>query len=175
VVAQRGARLWNDAGIGPNRETFRVRYAGDTATFYRLLSEAGFAPEIVTITDEWIESVRYETLESWLVADVSTDERARMGEAIRDLLRAVHDTLRICHRDAHIGNVVVREGVPLLIDPAYATPSVNDHCYDLEGPGLSRVPVPDDHVNQGGWATHGVWWGSPERTRSLESVFGPHD
>ena len=169
------ARLWNDVAIGANRETFRGRYAGETAIYYRLLSEAGFAPEIVEITDEWIETVKYETLEAWLAADVSTDQHERMGKAIRGLFRAVHDTLRICHRDAHIGNFVVREGRPLLIDPAYATPSVNVHCYDLEGPGPSRVSVPDDHVNQGGRAMYGIWWGSPERTRSLESVFGPHD
>ena len=152
--------------------TCRTGYAGSTAECYRRFSEAGLAPMIVSLTANEIETVCHQTLRDWLARKPSQQERDTMSEAIRDLLLAAHET-GLCHRDVHIDNIVLSDnGRPLLIDPAYATASVNEHCYDLEGPEPSGVSVPDDHVNQGGNAAHGIWWGSPEKHRSLEREFG---
>jgi tRNA A-37 threonylcarbamoyl transferase component Bud32 len=152
--------------------TCRIKYAGSTAEYYRRLSEAGLAPRIVSVTDDEIETVCHRTLEDWLREKPSRSERAAMKEAIRGLLLEAHET-GLCHRDAHIGNIVLAGARPLLIDPALAVPSVNEYCYDLEGPEASGVPVPDEHVRQGGDSARGVWWGSPVRHRSLEQAFGP--
>jgi hypothetical protein len=157
-----------------NETTIKVRYAGPTATSYLRLSDAGFAPEVVSITDDEIEAVRHCTLSAWLEENPSPEARAAMAVRIRDLLRAVHENVVLCHRDVHVDNIVVAaDGRPLLIDPALATPSVNEYCYDLEGPSESDVPVPEDHVRQGYPTEEGVWWGSPVRHRSLLSAFGP--
>jgi hypothetical protein len=48
-------------------------------------------------------------------------------------------------------------------------PVVNEHCYDLEGPGPSSIDVPELHVGQG---HDGVWWGSSAPHRALSDPFG---
>ncbi len=144
---------------------------GGKAHYYPRLSEAGLAPKIIEITDECIVTVRYQTLEDWLT-HTSRESRGPMKQAIKRLLLAVH-TIGICHRDVHIGNIVLAEdGRPLLVDPDFATKSVNEHCYDLEGPTISEIAVPKQHIKAGGGHEHGIWWGSPVRWRGLEDAFG---
>ena len=141
---------------------------------YRRLSEAGLAPAIVRVTDDAIEMVLHRTLEEWLPSRPSSAELAEMKRAVRDLLLAAHERTGLCHRDVHIGNIVLPDdGRPLLIDPALAVPRVNERCYDLEGPTVSGVQVPYEHVRQGGVTSHGIWWGSPVKYRSLAQAFGP--
>jgi serine/threonine protein kinase len=149
-----------------------TEYAGRTAEYYQLLADAGLAPKIIRVTEREIEAVKHTTLVDWLSAKPSEDEYEVMKNALFRLLRAAHAT-GICHRDVHIRNIVVGDdGRPLLIDPALAAPSVNAHCYDLEGPELSGVPVPDEHVRQRGDNACGVWWGSPVKYDSLGEKFG---
>lgn len=151
--------------------TISKTYAGDTAIHYQALSELGLAPAVVTITDNEIVTVEHQPLRSWLDENPSDDARAGMARKIVGLLENVHQQAGICHRDVHIDNIVIAgDDRPLLIDPAYATATVNDRCYDLEGPGPSRVAVPADHIAQG---HDGVWWGSSQKHRSLKATFGP--
>jgi hypothetical protein len=94
-----------------------------------------------------------------------------MARRIRDLLLRVHNEAHLCHRDVHVGNIVLTDDErPLLIGPKWSTPIVNDHCYDLEGPDASNVAVPEIHREQG---HTGVWWESTVEYRGLEPVVGP--
>lgn len=146
-------------------------YAGETATHYIQLSELGLAPKAVDVTETTITAARHRTLEEWLETNPGQDEKAAMAIRIRDLLRAVHEQAGICHRDVHVGNIVLADDdQPLLIGPKWAVPTVNDHCYDLEGPTASEVDVPSIHVEQG---HNGVWWGSDVPHRALAKWFGP--
>ncbi len=152
----------------------RTRFAGKTAHHYLRLSKAGLAPRVIEVTNDEIVTERHQTLTEWLATHPDQSARDEMSRRLKQLLHRVHTEVQLCHRDVHRENVVVdREGQPLLIDPAYATASVNEHCYDLEGPGPSEVAVPEDHVQQGGPTAGGIWWGSPEKTRSLELALGP--
>ena len=94
-----------------------------------------------------------------------------MAARISDLLLRVHTELKCCHRDVHIGNIVLTDqDAPLLIGPKWCAPARNEYCYDLYGSQASKVPVPDLHVKQG---HTGVWWGSAVGHRSLLGAFGP--
>jgi len=78
----------------------------------------------------------------------------------------------MCHRDMHAGNVVLLEGIPLLIDPALATESdPSQPCYDLYGPEVSGVKVPTDHYvhppNRGG-----VSWDCSAQVPALRDALG---
>jgi hypothetical protein len=144
-----------------------------TADHYLRLSNAGFAPHVIKVTNDEIVTERHQTLTEWLTTHPGQSARDEMSWRLKKLLLRVHAEIKLCHRDVHLDNVVVDQGgQPLLIDPAYATASVNEHCYDLEGPGPSEVAVPKDHVQQGGLTAGGIWWGSPEKARSLERALG---
>ena len=157
----------------PPPDNVRTRYAGETADHYLRLSNAGLAPRVIEVTDDEIVAERHQTLAEWLATHTDKPARDEMSRRVKHLLTRVHSEVQLCHRDVHRDNVVVDgEGQPLLIDPAYATASMNEHCYDLEGPAPSKVAVPEDHVRQGGVTADGIWWGSPQKHRSLELVFG---
>lgn len=81
------------------------------------------------------------------------------SDQLRELLSALH-TEGIHHRDVHLRNVVKgRHGMPLLIDWETAVEHPAEYSYDLWGPDISGVPVPDIH------ARHiPAWWGSTDRT-----------
>lgn len=152
------------------RYTFTVPYAGETAAYYERLSGAGAAPEIVLVTANEIIAVRHQTLRDWLALHPSQPAKDEMAKQIRDLLRRVHDELGLCRRDVHIDNLVVTDdAVPLMIGPKWCAPAVNSFCYDLDGPERSQLSPPELHLTQG---IVGVWWGSPERYRSLLDAFG---
>jgi hypothetical protein len=93
-----------------------------------------------------------------------------------DLLGLVH-FVGVCHRDTHVRNFVLDDGRPLIIDPKYAVKSnPQQPCYDLHGPTVSRVPVPDAHLNQGNQNRLGVWWDAPcPHEDVLGRRFGPSD
>jgi hypothetical protein len=153
------------------RFTVTKPYAGETAANYLRLSNLGLAPALVKVSQNEIMSVLHRTLEDWLAAGPSQENKAFMAVRIRDLLRAVHEKAEICHRDVHVGNIVlVAEDRPVLIGPKWAVPVVNEHCYDLEGPEPSGIEVPELHVAQG---HDGVWWGSSVNHRALTEAFGP--
>jgi hypothetical protein len=153
------------------RLTITKPYSGQTAAHYQRLSDVGLAPALVMVTQNEIMALLRGTLEDWLAAGPSQDDKDSMAVRIRDLLRAVHEKAGICHRDVHVGNIVLDEqDRPLLIGPKWAVPVVNEHCYDLEGPGASGIEVPELHVRQG---HDGVWWGSSVAHRALSEAFGP--
>ena len=81
----------------------------------------------------------------------------RPAGALAELLYALHD-MTIHHRDVHVGNVVFdRTGQPLLIDWETAI-RCGGPSYDLHGPLVSGVPVPEIHtVLPSGYT---MWWGS---------------
>lgn len=83
----------------------------------------------------------------------------RPADALAELLQAlaVED---IHHRDVHVGNVVAGPDGPLLIDWETAAHAAAP-SYDLYGPDISGVPVPDIHaVLPSGYC---MWWGRDHR------------
>lgn len=81
-----------------------------------------------------------------------------MGLKVLALVRKLHRH-GVCHRDLHVGNIVVRDGEPLLIDMEFAIAvDPAGPCYDLVGPGPSGIPVPDRHAVQPNANQNGVWW-----------------
>jgi hypothetical protein len=86
---------------GKSQWVYRKPYAGATADNYRRFSEAGLAPEILDVTDTEIEVVCHQTLEAWLDANPSPEERAVMKNRIRCLLRDARNralSSRFAHR-----------------------------------------------------------------------------
>jgi hypothetical protein len=145
------------------------------AASYRRLAEAGFAPQIIDSSSVLV-TPRHRTLSEWLKTQPSADEMALMAHRIIELLRGVH-ALGACHRDVHVDNIVLTKDLtPLLIDPHFMIESDPDKpCYDLFGPDVSGVPVPQAHVMQGGVAAQGVWWDAPVQVRELGPIFGRID
>lgn len=64
------------------------------------------------------------------------------------------------HRDVHTKNIVMGEdGMPLLIDWETAIEWESEYGYDLHGPEVSGVPIPELHTRYG---LDAQWWGSPQ-------------
>ena len=90
----------------------------------------------------------------------------RPAHQLAELLHQLQ-ALGIAHRDVHPANIVEGPHGPLLIDWETAiTAAPGARSYDLHGPELSGVPVPDIHQtirsrnSPNGYA---MWWGSPHR------------
>lgn len=87
---------------------------------------------------------------------------------LRELLQRLH-ARGIHHRDLHVKNVLrAPDGSPVLIDWECAVFMETALSYDLSGPGVSRVPVPDLHVRLN---VTPAWWHSPER-HSISNQWG---
>lgn len=85
------------------------------------------------------------------------DPAYRPVEQLAELLTHL-ESLGIHHRDVHAANVVAGPGGPLLIDWECAV-TQTARSYDLYGPEISGVPVPDIHLKvRSGYV---MWWGSP--------------
>ena len=83
----------------------------------------------------------------------------RPAGALADLLGALHHE-GVHHRDVHLRNVVKGgHGVPLLIDWETAIDQPSRYSYDLWGPDLSGIAVPEIHTRH-----IPAWWGSTDRT-----------
>lgn len=79
----------------------------------------------------------------------------RPAAELRELLGRLHRA-GIHHRDVHVKNIVRGPGdYPLLIDWECAVQMSAAHSYDLHGPDVSGVPVPDIHRG-----LTPQWWGS---------------
>lgn len=77
---------------------------------------------------------------------------------LRELLSAVHAE-GVHHRDVHLKNVVKGPGGrPLLIDWETAIEYPAEFSYDLYGPDVSGVPIPEIHRR-----LIPAWWGSREK------------
>lgn len=77
---------------------------------------------------------------------------------LRELLSAVHAE-GVHHRDVHLKNVVKGPGGrPLLIDWETAIEYPSEFSYDLHGPDVSGVPIPEIHRR-----LIPAWWGSREK------------
>jgi hypothetical protein len=81
---------------------------------------------------------------------------------IRNLLMRL-EKRNIHHRDVWPGNIIQTTDGPKLIDWETATQHTAPHSYDLHGPRLSGIPIPDIHQNLNGYV---MWWGS-EHPKSL--------
>jgi hypothetical protein len=155
----------------PNRDAY--------VSCYQRLEDGGCGQTIVTVTDERICLQKYETLRHWvdqraIDGRLPRAVRLAMGHALRELLERVHG-LGFCHGDIHIGNFVVRDGAPLLVDPKYAIEHCGRPCYDLAGPEGSGVEIASEHVSQTDNRNHdGVWWENADPlSEALISTFGP--
>ena len=140
--------------------------------YYRRLSDLGLAPEIVAVQPTCLATRLCVPLADWLGGGPSPAERRNVALRLYRQIDAMHDA-GISHRDLHVGNVVLLDGMPLLIDPQFAIESdPSTLSYDLYGPGPSGVPVPKPHAeypaNRGG-----VWWDCTAEVPTLHEVFGP--
>lgn len=125
--------------------------------YYQKLSELGLAPEVLVSDHERIKSRWYQPLPCWR-GKHSDAEWKDMGLKVLALVTELHHH-GVCHRDLHVGNFVVRDGEPLLIDMEFAVAAdPAGPCYDLMGPGPSDIPVPDRHAVQPNANQNGVWW-----------------
>jgi hypothetical protein len=123
--------------------------------YYRRMANAGVAPEVLEATPEALVTPLHIRLEDWLNSSSPTAV-PRMACRILAQLRTMH-RIGICHRDAHVANIVVASETPLFVDPEFATDSDSARpCYDLYGPGPSGNP--------GAARTHGL---HTERGRGL--------
>ncbi|MCH9732853.1 MAG: aminoglycoside phosphotransferase family protein [Actinomycetia bacterium] len=68
----------------------------------------------------------------------------RPAQALADLLHEL-ERLGIAHRDVHPGNIVAGPQGPLLIDWETGLSTPGKPSYDIHGPEISGVPVPDIH------------------------------
>jgi tRNA A-37 threonylcarbamoyl transferase component Bud32 len=138
--------------------------------FYRRLSAEGLSPQIVTATDGELVTHWHPPLRDWIAE--RPGERRELGLAVLARVKELHGH-GICHRDVHDGNIVVHDGVPLFIDLEFAIESDPERpCYDLYGPRISGVAVPQRHAEQLGSANaNGVWWENAAHT-TLASIFG---
>jgi serine/threonine protein kinase len=138
--------------------------------YYERLSDLGLAPNIVAISDSEIWTERHTTLREWLGRSQSA--RAQMARKLVVRIEEMHSH-GICHRDLHVDNVVLCDGMPLFIDPAFATDSEpTSPCCDLVGPGPSGVSVAPEHACQPNDNRHGVWWDSTGPVSTLGEEFG---
>lgn len=142
------------------------------------LQATGLVPELIDFGQEatttWVRMEALVPLESWVEANPGPDARAGMRDRIRAQLRGLHRA-GVCHRDVHIGNVVVDScGVPRFVDfELAARVDPEGGCFDLVGPD-SGVPVPREHAEHG--LPGGVWWNQwPPALGSwaLARTFGP--
>lgn len=144
--------------------------------FQTRLADAGLAPKITSDAYPFIEMERGTPLSEWLKSPAAED-RQIMRARLMTLVRGVH-AAGICHRDLHIGNVMLSaDGSPLAIDLEHGL-DVNPQgpCFDVWGPS-SGLPVAPAHVQIGGTlAETGVWWDAPlslMQVTTLGSKFGP--
>ena len=85
---------------------------------------------------------------------------------LHELLRRLHAE-GIHHRDVHVRNLVRgHHGEVLLVDWETAIHRPTPRSYDLHGPDVSGVPVPDIHARH-----TPQWWASPQRY-SIRSQWG---
>jgi hypothetical protein len=140
-----------------------------------LLSDLGFAPEILDSTGGTLITRKHLTLVEWLWRGPTETEMKEMRRRLLAFLKKVHRQAGICHRDTHIRNFVLKADRPLLIDPTLAIESDRARaCYDLVGPEPSGVAIPPEHACQGNNNCLGVWWDAPEPfEQTLGSFFGP--
>ncbi len=142
------------------------------------LQATGLVPELIDFGEEpttvWVRVEAFMPLHDWLEANPAPEARVDMRDRLRAQLRALHRA-GVCHRDVHLGNVVVDGcGVPRFVDfelAARVDPAGG--CFDLLGPE-SGVPVPREHAENG--ISGGVWWNQwPPAlgTWAMAHTFGP--
>jgi hypothetical protein len=142
--------------------------------YYQRWSDLGLAPKVLRVTADTLFARCHRTLEEWLELHPDEDERKRMGRRIRERIEELHSH-GMCHRDLQVANIVVREdGVPLFIDPEFATCSdAARPCYDLVGPiraGMEILPAHTDPA-QPNENRAGVFWDAQTtHVRTLGSV-----
>jgi len=140
--------------------------------YYRRLSNLGLAPEVVSADSEQILARWHEPLHCWR-AHHSRDEWIDMGLRVFSRVKELHSH-GVCHRDLHVGNIVVQDGQPLFVDMEFAAASdPAKPCYDLIGPERSGVSVPRRHAEQPNANQHGVWWDAENsEVKTLGHAFG---
>lgn len=117
-------------------------------------------------------------LTDWL-RTATPDAVAKMRPKALALVQSIH-ALGICHRDLHVENVVLIDGIPAAIDFEHACEVDREWpCYDLTGPS-EQVPLLPAHAKFGGvLGTYGISWDGPRDDRwlgryvPLGMIFGP--
>jgi hypothetical protein len=158
---------WHRTTVRPGRDAARI------VKWARLLADNGLGPEVGSVSDNTFETREERELQGWLVS-ASEPEVAPMGRRVFALVCSMHG-LGICHRDLHLGNLLVDSAQqPLVIDLELAC-EIDPRwpCYDLGGPS-AEVPVPLDHARLASLIPNGVWWDAelPPGMTSMGSVFG---
>lgn len=139
--------------VGPDvtvKRFVRPESAAHELSFYKLVPWA--CPELLDHDELTLTMRTYECA-------VDLPDWKPLGE-LRALLQRLH-RVGVHHRDLHVKNVLRRpDGSPVLIDWECAVVMRTHLSYDLSGPGVSKVPVPDLHVRLN---VTPAWWHSRER------------
>lgn len=128
--------------IDPERGTVTKHYTDEVAcareSYWYLTLDYGH-PEVLDLdTAGGVLVTRYHTPCTEL-------PNYRPIKQLVELLRRL-ETDGIHHRDVHIENIVQGPDGPLLIDWETAIHAPGHPSYDLHGPEVSGIPVPDIHV-----------------------------
>jgi hypothetical protein len=144
------------------------------------LADRRLTPEVVRWEASAVVMRAGLPLTEWL-RTARPSEVTQMRPKALALVHGIH-ALGVCHRDLHVENVVVVDGLPMAIDFEHAC-EVDPvwPCYDLTGPS-EQVPLLPAHAKFGGvLGSHGIWWDGPRDDRwlgryvPLGMVFGPVD
>ena len=114
-----------------------------------------------------IRMPRLTPLGEWLQRASPTQKKA-LARSLLDCVQRLH-SLGICHRDLHVGNVVVEGDRPFLVDfeLALRTPAAGS-CYDLMGPASGvRVPFRHEFLE----IAEGVWWDTPTTSPRVRAIW----
>jgi tRNA A-37 threonylcarbamoyl transferase component Bud32 len=140
------------------------------AEFLLRASEVGCAPPVMDQGPLAISMPRLTNFETWL-STADNEARRRVGASLAQVIHRLH-AAGVCHRDLHVGNVVLEGARPYLIDfelAAWSDPSLR--CYDFVGPN-EAIDLPVAHRRVG--LLDGVWWDSPTPfVRTLRAALGP--
>lgn len=121
----------------------------------------------------YVSATRYTPplIESWRGRLVMARGEPVTEPAPDELFAMLHDMQAegIHHRDVWVGNLVTIGGELRLIDWETAT-HADTPSYDLYGPDVSGLPIPDIHA---ALRNYRMWWDS-DHPQSISSLWGVH-